>query len=97
MRLDGNGQLALPHLGSYALTVLQDKPTAQTEPGQCCRPGDITKIYVATSISTGDYVATDATGQAIYAVTGDIILGQSLDKVTVNGIARMVFQPMGKL
>jgi hypothetical protein len=97
MRLDSNGQLALPHLGSFAITVLQDKPTAQGQPGQCCRPGDITKVYVATSLSQGDYVATDATGQAITCVTGDVILGQSLDTVTVNGIARIVFQPMGKI
>lgn len=97
MRINSDGQLALPHVGSYADTVLQDKPKAQAQPGLCCGPGSITKIYVATTISAGDFVTTDATGKAILCATGDVILGRALDTVAATGIARMRFEPMGMM
>ncbi len=104
MKLDGNGRLALPTLGGHTVGVLQDKPTALGQPGQICRPGDITKVYVASSITAGAFVSADATGQAIPAVSGDYIEGWALEAVTSvsappsgNAIARIVYQPMGKM
>jgi len=97
MRINSSGQLALPTLGGYATTVLQDKPTAQGQPGQCCRPGDITRVYCSAPVNTGDFLSSDATGQAFRSVSGDWILGQSLETISVAGIVRMVFQPIAKL
>ncbi len=97
-RINSSGQLALPTLGGTADTVLQDTPTAQGQPGQCCRAGDITKVQFVSGITAGNYVSTDATGQGIVSVSGDFILGKALDTVVGAGIGRVHFGvPGGRL
>ena len=97
MKLNTSGQLALPAANGYAIGVLQDKPTAQAQPGMVCRPGDITKIVCGEGITAGEWVATNSSGRAILCVTGDWILGQALDACASGSITRMVYQPLGKM
>jgi len=91
----GTGQLALPTNGGLTIGVLQDKPTAQGEPGQVCRPGDITKIVLNYGGTAGDWVMSDANGKAVAAVSGAQVQGQLLDSGSAGDIVRMVYQPLG--
>ena len=97
MKIDANGQLALPALGGIVDYVLQDKPVAQLQPGQVCAPGSITKVLFVSGITAGSLVSTDATGQGIAFVSGYEILGRALDTVTGLGIGRVHFMPLGRL
>lgn len=73
--------------------VLQNKPTT-TEAAVIEPLGRIQKIELGATVADGAEVASDATGRAITATTGDIIAGQVLtggavgefvDCLTFNG------------
>lgn len=96
-KVDTNGQLAAPSSGGNVVGVLQDKPTAQGQPGQICGPGSVTKVVAAAAIAAGALVSTDSSGKAVTSTTGAEILGQALEAVSnANDIFRVRFMPMGK-
>ncbi len=96
--MNAAGQLITPLFSGHAtIGVLQDKPTAQGQPGQVCRPGDISKIYCGGSVNAGDFVTTDTNGKAITATSGTEVAGQAMDAGASGSIIRIVYQPMGKL
>jgi hypothetical protein len=99
VKLDSNAQLALnTTAGGRVLSVLQDKPTAQGEPGQICGPGSHTKIKAGGVIAAGGLIASSNEGKAVAATTGAHILGYNAGPVSADGdIITMVFQPDGTL
>lgn len=98
MRMDSNGQLALPPIaGGPVIGVLQDTPNAQGRVGQICGPGSVTKVVAGASITKGYYIATDTNGKAVQAVSGNIILGQAEDSGSSGDRIRLRFMPLGRL
>lgn len=98
IKIDTNGQLAsVASTGGRSIGVLQDKPTAQGQPGQVCRPGDISKIVLGGTVAAGDFVMSDSNGKGVVCTSGSHILGQALDGGDSGDIVRIVFQDMGEL
>jgi len=92
VKIDTNGQLALPGAGAYAIGVLQDKPAAN-DPGAVCFPGDITKVQCGGTITAGQEVATDVNGKAVAAVSGNFVLGVALAAGASGSITDIIYQP----
>lgn len=92
VKIDANGQIVLCGDGGYAVGVVQDKPGA-SDPGAVCYPGDITKIMCGGTFSAGDELASDSSGHAVYAVTGDYVLGVALSAGADTKYATMIYQP----
>lgn len=98
MKIDTNGQLApVSSTGARSVGVLQDKPTAQGQPGTLCRPGDVTKIVLINSVTKGALVMSDNAGKGLPATSGAHILGWALDQGSAGDIIRIVYQPEGTL
>ncbi len=93
VRIDTSGEIAVAGAGEEANGILQDKPTAQ---GMACSYGigGVSKVRAGAAIGDGVKVASDATGRAVTATTGDFVLGWTR---TVAGAAdeviEMIFQP----
>lgn len=98
MKIDTNGQLAaVASSGARAVGVLQDKPTAQGQPGQLCRPGDITKIALGGTVTKGAFAMSDGNGKGVLCTSGSHILGWFIDSGDSGDTIRMVYQPEGTL
>lgn len=94
VKLDTSAQIVLAGNGNAAIGVVQDKPAAN-DPGLVCGPGSITKVQCGGSISAGQQVQSDGSGKAVAAVTGSYVLGWALEAGANNGIATILFQPLG--
>ena len=64
--------------GAKADGVLQNKPAAS---GRAATVGidGVTKVRVGAAVTAGDDLASDSTGRAVTATTGDIIIGRALE------------------
>ena len=98
MKIDTNGQLATNTTsGAWCPGVLQDKPTAQYQPGTICAPGSFTKITSAATLTAGQQIMSNNAGKAVAATSGSHILGIALEGASSGDIFEILYQPMGKL
>jgi hypothetical protein len=94
VKLDSNGQVVLCGSNQYAIGVTQDKPGAG-DPCSVCGPGDITKVLCGGTFLAGQDVCSDASGNAVAAVTAGAVLGMALTAGTAGSIATILYQPKG--
>ena len=97
--VNSSGQLALPSAGGDADGVLQDKPSAQYVEGSVAVLG-ISKVKVGAlaSVTAGDLVMTDASGNAVTAAgAGKKILGRALATGAAGTIIPVLIQQKGSV
>jgi hypothetical protein len=74
---NSDGELALAADGGKATGVLQTKPSAQGQAGDVAIAG-VTKVQCGGSFDAGDDIASNSTGQAVKAGTGDVVLAEAM-------------------
>lgn len=74
----GIGQVAVCGDGEAAIGVIQNDPSSQGDATTVGISG-ISKVSAGGTITAGNYVASDASGEAVVAATGDIIAGIALE------------------
>jgi hypothetical protein len=95
MTVNSSGQLAAPTAGGDADGILQDKPNAQGVQGELAMLG-VSKVVVGTGgVTAGDLLATDASGKAVTATTGNKILGRALATGAAGVIIPALIQQKG--
>jgi len=86
--IDGSGQLALAGAGARAF-VLVDKPDAAGETGTVIVVGK-TKVVAGGTISAGNNVTPDASGEAVVAATGDEICGIAMEDAAAGELCQVL-------
>lgn len=75
--------------------VLQNDPSAAGREALVCVAG-VTKVVAGEAIAVGDSIATDTSGKAVVAASGEFILGKALTAAGADlDILTMLFQPHG--
>ena len=93
--VDGNGQVAVAGDGADAIGVLYDKPSAQGNAAQV-RIGEVVQVAAGAAVSIGANVASDATGRAVTATTGEQIVGKALTAASAAGqLISVLWRPNG--
>lgn len=73
--------------------VSQNNPSASGQACECMVGIGVTKIKLGSGgITAGQPIASDGSGQGIYAATGDRILGYALNTGVSGDIVSMLFQ-----
>ncbi len=94
--IDSNGRAALAGDGNDACGVLQDKPAALDRPGNIMVGIGITTVKSGAATTKGGYMASDSTGRAVDAASGDYILGEFLEAAgAANQYVAALFQKRG--
>lgn len=99
LNLNSDAQVAYTGAGEDADYISLGTAERTGEPLQGSMPiGSINKIESGAAIAKGDKITSDATGRAVTATTGDIVLGKA---VTASGAAGEVigatFSPRGEV
>lgn len=89
--LDTSGNLVIAGAGARGIGVLVDTPKAG-QSGSVVIAG-ITKVVAGAAIAAGDYISSNATGQAVPATATDVtggttgtpIIGQALSAASAAG------------
>lgn len=90
-----DGEIELTGDGAAAVGVLQDTPDAVGRAGAVAIGGRV-KVAAGGTVTAGGAVACDATGRAVDATSGDVILGVAIEGTTTAGaVVSIVFQPRG--
>jgi len=71
---NSTNRIALTGAGLSADGVLYDKPSVAGRAAQVAISG-VAKVLLGGTVAAGDEVTSDATGRAVVATTGDVILG----------------------
>lgn len=91
--VDSNGRAALAGDGADAIGVLQDDPSALDRAAQVMVGTGITKVKSGATTTKGGYAASDSTGRAVDATSGDKILGEFLEAAGgANQYVSILFQ-----
>lgn len=86
----GTGRAALAGAGERVLGVLQNKPSAAGDAASvAAKKGGITKVYAGGSITAGNEVTPDASGEAVVAGTGDIVAGVALNSAVDGDVVEI--------
>lgn len=90
---NSSGAAVLAGAGAMANGAVQNDP----ENGQAALVdiSGVTKVEAAGAITTGALVASDATGKAVAATTGDYALGTAMETGAADRIISVLFQPSG--
>ena len=83
MSIDSNGRINSTGAGLQADGVLQNDPAALGRAGTLGFDG-VSKVVAAAAIAKGALVASDASGKAVTAATGNRVLGIALEAATAN-------------
>lgn len=94
VNIDNAGGVVIATQGAEAIGVIQEGGLAG-DPVPVCMPGSITKVLCGATVTSGQYVAADASGRAVPATSGAHFLGQVVQGATVNTLAVILFQPIG--
>jgi hypothetical protein len=89
-----DGQIDPTGDGLDADGVLQDAPAAAGRAALVAIAGKV-KVVCGGVVTRGGPVAADASGTAVNAATGDIILGVALETGASGRIIEILFQPRG--
>lgn len=92
--INASGQVAIAGAGAKADGVLQNDPAAQGRAAAVAIGGQ-TKIVLGGTVAAGAQVASDATGRAVTAATGNHILGTCTEGGTVGVMGSILFEPNG--
>lgn len=92
--VDADGQLSVSTDGAASVGVLLNDPSAAGRAAEVCI-GGVTRVEAGGTVTAGDAVASNATGEAITAATDDIILGTALTGGADGEVITIVFQPRG--
>lgn len=76
--VSSDGQIDPTGDGAVAIGVLQNKPSAAGQAAQVAISGT-TKVECGGDVTRGGPVASDGSGNAVNAASGDIILGEALE------------------
>jgi len=91
--INSSGLAALTGAGLQAAGVMQDNPIAG-QVGAVDIAG-VTKVEAAGAITIGARVASNSTGEAVAATTGDYALGTAMDTGADGRIIAILLQPTG--
>jgi len=89
-----DGQIDPTGDGLDADGVLQDAPAAAGRAALVAVAGKV-KVVCGGVVTRGGPVASDASGTAVNAASGDIILGVALEPGASGRIIEILFQPRG--
>lgn len=92
--VSADGQIDATGDGLHADGVLQNDPDAAGDAAEVAI-GGIVKVICGGAVTRGGAVASDASGEAVDAASGDVILGTALETGTDGDIIRIIFQPRG--
>lgn len=88
--LASDGQVDLTaSAGGAALGVLQNAPAAAGEPAQVAIAGRV-KVTAGGTITAGDKVQSDASGDALLAATGDHVLGYAAESAVDGDVFAVI-------
>lgn len=110
VQLDSNDQaIVVDAAGEKAIGVLESKPESQGE-GATVRFDGTAKVIAAESITAGDFIASDANGEAVTAtaatadtttsttshdISGDQVLGQAITDADDGDVFKIQYNPQG--
>lgn len=89
-----DGQIDPTGNGAIAEGVLQNAPAAAGRAAEVAI-GGIVKVECGGTVTRGGPVASDASGNAVDAASGDIILGTALETGADGQVIEIIFQPRG--
>lgn len=91
--VNAGGNVVAAGDGAHAVGVVNNDPIS----GRVAEVaiGGIIKAKCGGNVTRGGPVASDATGKAVNAATGDIILGTALDVGIDGAIISVLFNPRG--
>lgn len=89
-----DGQIDPTGDGLDADGVLQDAPAAAGRAALVAIAGKV-KVVCGGTVTRGGPVASDASGTAVNAASGDIILGVALETGASGRVIEILFQPRG--
>jgi len=92
--LDSNGNVIPATQGALAVGVIQEGALL-SDPVPVCKVGSITKVLCSATVTPGQFVASDASGNAVPATSGAHFLGQVIQGATAGFIAVILFSPSG--
>ena len=86
VKLDSNGRAALASDGGDVSGVIQNKPAA-VDRAASMQPisGGVSKVVCGGTCTAGGNAASDSSGRAVDAASGDFIFGEFLESVTTAG------------
>ncbi|KPK37655.1 MAG: hypothetical protein AMJ69_10785 [Gammaproteobacteria bacterium SG8_47] len=91
--MSSDGQIDPTGDGAAAIGVLLNDPAAQGRAAEVCI-GGLTRVECGTAgVTAGDDIASDASGNAVPAATGDVILGTALETGADGEVISIIFQP----
>lgn len=91
LKIDTSGNVVLAGLGEDVDGVLVNEPTSGRV-AQVAING-IVKVKCGGTIAAGAAVASNATGKAIAATTGQMVAGKALEAGVAGRIISVLFQP----
>jgi len=94
--VSADGQVDPTGDGAHADGVLQNDPAAAGR-AAVVAVGGIVKVSCGGTVTRGGPVASDASGEAVNAASGDVILGTALETGADGGVIAMLFAPRGTL
>ncbi len=96
--INSSGKVAVAGDGTDAVGVLQDDPAAADRGAIVMVGNGITKVKSGGTCTAGSWAASDSSGRAVNAVSGDQILGQFISGTTsADEIITMLFQKQGRM
>jgi len=76
--------------GGNAIGVLLNNPAVAGYAATVCMSGDV-MVEAGGTITAGDQIQSSATGTALLAATGDVVLGYAREDAVVGQIMRIEF------
>jgi|SRR6056297_413009 len=92
--MDSDGQLSVSTDGAASVGVLLNDPSAAGRAAEVCI-GGMTRVEAGGTVAAGDFVASNSTGEAIEAASGDVILGTAVTGGADGEVISIIFQPRG--
>lgn len=85
----GTGRVALAGDGEFAIGVLQNKPSAAGDAAKVAISG-IAKVEAGGAITAGNPVAVDASGNAVAASSGDIVVAVAVNSAVDGDVVEVL-------
>jgi hypothetical protein len=86
----GAGEVAVAGAGERVLGVLKNEPDAQGKVAEVAsKRGAITKVSAGGTITAGNEVTPDASGEAVVAGSGDVVAGVALNSAVDGDIVEI--------
>src|SRR5437763_894650 len=93
--IGSNGKAAVAGAGAMIVGVLQNKP--KTTDTAAVRVSGLTKMVAGGTVTAGDKIMVNASGQAALATTGNYVIGLAEESGVVNQVISVLLMPSGKV